>query len=260
MPRSTCVPLLALALASLAPAAAAQPPVPSPPASPPAARAPLPYGPALVFAGRWRSDADPANELVIRALGPTIVSIHARPRFDAQGLANDTTGCVALVRTPAWVPEARSDYHFGVLHLQRADAHTLRALFADELQGTTTRVETWSWLGPQATLPSPRDSTGGPGLPRFGDTVAAEVLPEAVTTVQPAYPEAARQQQIEGTVVVQALVGRDGLVKEAFVARSVPGLDDAALAAVRQWRFRPALAKGQPVAVWVAVPVRFSLH
>jgi protein TonB len=44
------------------------------------------------------------------------------------------------------------------------------------------------------------------------------------------------------------------------VRRSVPLLDGAALDAVSRWRFTPALNNGRPVRVWVAIPVRFSLH
>jgi len=42
--------------------------------------------------------------------------------------------------------------------------------------------------------------------------------------------------------------------------KSIPALDDAAAACVLQWRFKPAMSKGAPVGVWVAVPVHFSLH
>jgi protein TonB len=56
------------------------------------------------------------------------------------------------------------------------------------------------------------------------------------------------------------LVGKDGFVKDTRVVKSIPELDDAAVASVRQWRFNPAYANGAPVAVWVAVPVKFSLH
>ena len=65
---------------------------------------------------------------------------------------------------------------------------------------------------------------------------------------------------MEGTVVVQALVGREGTVLDTKVVKSVPVLDQAAVEAVRGWTFKPAMAKGQPVQVWVAVPVKFSLH
>jgi TonB family protein len=101
----------------------------------------------------------------------------------------------------------------------------------------------------------------GPGdLPRFGEYVYVEELPEVESRVAPGYPEIARRAGVEGTVLIQALVGRDGLVKDARVTKSIPMLDSAAIEAVRRWRFSPARARGEPVAVWVAVPVRFRLH
>jgi len=60
-------------------------------------------------------------------------------------------------------------------------------------------------------------------------------------------------------VIVQALVGVDGRVRETRVVRRVAGLDDAAVAAVVQWMFKPTLANGKPVSVWIAVPLRFGL-
>ena len=94
-------------------------------------------------------------------------------------------------------------------------------------------------------------------LPEPGDFPYVEELPEALTKVAPVYPEAARRAGVEGTVIVQALVGVDGRVRNTTVIKSIPGLDDAALEAVRQWVFKPASTGGKPVAVWVAVPVRF---
>ena len=75
----------------------------------------------------------------------------------------------------------------------------------------------------------------------------------------PVYPPDARRKGIEGTVMVQALVGRDGAVHDTRIVKSIPGLDKAAVAAVKQWTFKPALSKGKPMAVWVAVPVQFTL-
>jgi len=97
-------------------------------------------------------------------------------------------------------------------------------------------------------------------LPKFGDYVYVEELPEPVTKVAPAYPEIARDAGVDGTVMVQALVGKDGGVKDTRVVKSIPMLDAAAVAAVKQWVFKPALSNNKPVAVWVAVPVHFSLH
>ena len=97
-------------------------------------------------------------------------------------------------------------------------------------------------------------------LPKFGEYVYVEELPEAVTKVQPEYPEIARSANVDGTVLVQALVGKDGKVKDTKVVKSIAMLDASAVAAVKQWVFKPALSNNKPVAVWVAVPVRFSLH
>ena len=97
-------------------------------------------------------------------------------------------------------------------------------------------------------------------LPRFGDYVYVEELPEAITRVTPVYPDLAREAGVDGTVMVQALVGKDGKVKDVRVVKSIPMLDENAKAAVRQWVFKPALSNNKPVAVWVGVPVKFSLH
>jgi protein TonB len=94
-------------------------------------------------------------------------------------------------------------------------------------------------------------------LPSQGEFVYYEDEPVPVTTVQPAYPEFAREAQIQGKVVLHVLVGKDGRVKNVKVARGVTGLNDAAMDAVRKWVFKPALSNNKPVAVWVEVPVDF---
>jgi protein TonB len=97
-------------------------------------------------------------------------------------------------------------------------------------------------------------------LPKFGDYVYVTELPEAIVKVPPQYPTDAREKGVDGTVLVQALVGRDGTVRDVRVQKSIRLLDAAAVQAVYQWRFKPALSEGKPVAVWVAVPVRFALR
>jgi TonB family protein len=79
--------------------------------------------------------------------------------------------------------------------------------------------------------------------------------------VAPEYPGVARDAKVEGTVMVSALVGADGTVKDAKVQTSIPMLDSAALDAVRQWTFMPATdAAGTPVEARVVVPVKFKLQ
>ncbi len=97
-------------------------------------------------------------------------------------------------------------------------------------------------------------------MPAFGEYVYVEELPEPVKRVTPTYPDLARDAGVDGIVQVQALVGKDGRVRDVRVVKSIPMLDEAAKAAVRQWVFKPALSNNKPVAVWVGVPVKFSLN
>lgn len=103
-------------------------------------------------------------------------------------------------------------------------------------------------------------ATGSWSDPNPKDYLFAEELPEAVLKVPPIYPEAARRKGAEGTVIVEALVGANGMVERTRILSSTSLLDDAAAQSVSQWVFKPALSGGKPHAVWVSVPVRFHLH
>ena len=74
------------------------------------------------------------------------------------------------------------------------------------------------------------------------------------------YPDAARDAHVQGVVVVAALVCEHGRVVEVRMVRSIPLLDDAAMATVKQWLFEPIVVNGKPASTWVSVPVRFSLQ
>ena len=65
---------------------------------------------------------------------------------------------------------------------------------------------------------------------------------------------------MQGIVIIEAIIGKDGNVKDAKVLRSVPLLDQAALEAVRQWRFTPTLLNNVPVEVVMTVTVNFTLN
>ena len=102
--------------------------------------------------------------------------------------------------------------------------------------------------------PPPPPPTSGPPP----DFVAVEKQPVPIEQVQPEYPEIARRAGIEGRVIVKVWVDKNGRVKEALVQRSDNDLFDApALAAVRRWKFEPAIQAGNPVDVWVSIPIRF---
>jgi TonB family protein len=77
--------------------------------------------------------------------------------------------------------------------------------------------------------------------------------------VEPLYPEAARQQHVQGPVVLNVLVGRSGLVREAGVISGDPQLAKAATDAVRQWRFYPHKLNGKAVEFETRITVNFAL-
>ena len=109
------------------------------------------------------------------------------------------------------------------------------------------------------------ESCAGPDqgqVPEPGAYVYVEELPEATTIVHPEYPPSARARGIVGAPIVNALVCSSGRVIDGYASwgdASTPdaSLEEAAIAAAMQYVFKPALAGGKPVAVWVAIPFRF---
>ena len=78
--------------------------------------------------------------------------------------------------------------------------------------------------------------------------------------VNPIYPPDAQEAKIQGVVILEARIERDGTVSRARVLRSIPELDDAAVAAVKQWEFTPTLLNGAPVPIMMTVTVNFTLQ
>ena len=92
---------------------------------------------------------------------------------------------------------------------------------------------------------------------RQGGAVTAASL---INRVQPNYPPLARQTRISGTVRLHAIISKDGTVQQLEVLSGHPLLVQAALDAVRQWRYRPTTLNGEPVEVDTTIDVIFSLN
>jgi len=107
---------------------------------------------------------------------------------------------------------------------------------------------------------TPKDA-GRPLAPVEAFTVGDEIRrPKLVTRVEPGYPEALRRDGKSGVVLIQAIVNTDGSVGPASVVRhSDAEFDDSALAAVRQWRYEPAMLRGAPVRVYLTITVTFRI-
>ena len=91
---------------------------------------------------------------------------------------------------------------------------------------------------------------------RIGGTVKQ---PMKIRDVKPVYPPIARDAHVQGVVIIEALIGTDGSVETARVLRSIPLLDEAALDAVRQWRFASTTIDGVPQSTIMTLTVNFSL-
>lgn len=140
-----------------------------------------------------------------------------------------------------------------------------------DFQATETTIATTEQLS-EALVPTDLSSLGGSGdslvvdlgdgdgNPSPTDFVAVEEQPVLINLPAPVYPELARKAGVEGTVTVRALVGKDGKVQDAFVTAGNDMLNESALDAVNKATFRPALQQHKPVAVWVQIPMNFSLN
>ena len=95
-----------------------------------------------------------------------------------------------------------------------------------------------------------------PKVVRVSSGVAAGLLLEPI---RPTYPAIAKQARVQGTVVVQATISREGTIENVRAASGPPLLQAAALAAVRSARYKPFMLNGQPVEVETTINVIFSL-
>ncbi|HXY52451.1 MAG TPA: TonB family protein [Terriglobales bacterium] len=102
-------------------------------------------------------------------------------------------------------------------------------------------------------------------VPRPGEKPMDQIDPEiaeqfVLDRVEPEYPEGARQKRIQGMVVLLAQVGKDGSVQDLKVLSGNPELVDAAVAAVRQWKYTPYTKANKPVPFQTRVTLSFALH
>lgn len=114
-----------------------------------------------------------------------------------------------------------------------------------------------------AKLPAPTDpgKSADPGnvtkRVRMSQGVSEGML---VHKVQPTYPPEARMNHVQGSVVLRAIIGKDGEVHDLKVISGPSELVQSAMGAVRQWRYRPYYLMGEPVEVDTLITVNYALH
>lgn len=85
--------------------------------------------------------------------------------------------------------------------------------------------------------------------------------PVKISDVQPQYSEIARKARIQGVVILQTIISKEGVIEDVKVLKGLPmGLEEAAVAAVKQWKYKPATLNGKPVAVYFNLTVNFQLQ
>lgn len=80
-----------------------------------------------------------------------------------------------------------------------------------------------------------------------------------VHRVEPVYPPIAKTARVQGTVILAAVIGKDGSIENLHVVSGHPLLTGAAMEAVKQWKYRPYILNGEPVEVDTQVEVHFTL-
>lgn len=86
-----------------------------------------------------------------------------------------------------------------------------------------------------------------------------EVKPKVIRKVEPVYPEAARKSGIQGIVLLEAKIDEKGDVVAVKVMKSIPELDQAAIDALKQWKYEPVIVEGKAVGIVFTVTIRFAL-
>ena len=99
-------------------------------------------------------------------------------------------------------------------------------------------------------------------LPSPDEFVAYEEAPQKIEEITPKYPEMARRAGIEGVVWVNALVDKEGKVRDVIIVKDSganAGFEEAAIEAAKETTWKPAISNGQPVALWVTYKIVFKL-
>ena len=154
-------------------------------------------------------------------------------------------------RTPEELEEAASSLEH-ISFQEEAPNSKCATGVADDNPGSTGPFSSIISALPKAPL----SNSGQPQRVRVSQGVSTGLL---IKKVQPQYPDDARQAGIQGQVVLQALIDKNGDVVDLKLVSGDPALASAANEAVKQWKYKPYLLNGNPVMVETQVVVNFQL-
>ena len=230
----------------------------------------------LLTAERWI--------LSVVAMMPPVLLAEVVTRSDTPSLPE------AVIKKPIPKPKSRSMFHLPTpvqTRPQTTDAVTPAAPVSgpatietqaqpDPSMSTgasmTAVTEPAPSPGPQGVAPAPSSNGSTPSMrpvasvpsrdTGMAGTITQIARPQGGYQVRPSYPSSALRQGIQGTTLLKVHVLIDGRVGDVIVQQSAghPDLDEAAVDAVRRWRFEAARRGNDPVAMWVLLPVEFQIR
>jgi protein TonB len=143
------------------------------------------------------------------------------------------------------------------------EKRTVRKQAAEQITQQTTGIAATATAGEAGTVEAGTGGSGtGTGYGEGHGVVSSNQLDSQPTLIEfrnPVYPVEARKQGIEGVVLLKALIEPNGKIKEVKVLKSIPIFDKSAVDAVEHWRFTALTSHGNPVYVWMIIPIRFQL-
>jgi TonB family protein len=229
------------------------------------------YNKALAAAG---SAADTATallrlgtvELSMKNGGQAITDFEQAMNADA-AKTGEAKMWMAIAQASQNNLEAAEGFYEGALAAEdpnSAAAATTMELYGQLLQREGKTDEAKSMLDrasavrrTQAEQAVSANRPSGPGVRRIGGETKAPML---VSKVEPEYSEEARLAKYQGSTLLSVEIGADGLARNIRVIRGLGlGLDQKAIEAVKQWRFQPGVADGQPVTTAAQIEVNFRL-
>ena len=172
--------------------------------------------------------------------GPSIVASNraALPPLEVEVVAGDQRRPVATIN-----PSVRVDMQSGVPGIPAGPALT-------SVPGPPPGTASSALAEP----PRPATTNAGERVRLSPDTAQMVERP-----VEPSYPMLAKQMKVQGSVVLQALIGREGSIQDLRVLSGPAILSTAAMDAVKQWRFRPYFQSGQPIETEARITVNFTI-
>ena len=239
-----------------------------------------------VAIGSEIQETDPENAVKPEPAKPVDKIETARPRPSEQPAAPPAAQAKPVARRPESAPEAVRSVEPEATKVQRpaetvgdkrestpapaastpAEKPVQESAPPPEVKESVPPAAAQAVTPPPAEVKQPPAVKPSPPSVQRGQLVSLNEVsqkPSVVRRVMPVYPEIARRLKIEGSVTVNALIDESGNVIDTEVIKGIKndsGTHRAAEAAVRKWRFNPALVNGVPVKVWMPVALVFKVE